>query len=311
MTHSGLVDGIRLTSDHSSRDGRRVRKFIVHHAATTSLNGILSLFQPGGRTVSANYALGGDGKLICAVDEDRRAWTSSSPQDDGEAITIEVANSRSGDPWPVSDASFNVLARLIADVSERYGFEINDNTVLTHQELWARFRRSYPTACPGDLQRRKGELIALARSYRARPAFGGKGPQPLPVPKEDDMFDQDDDERLRRVEAKLDAMMEDRAASGGVQVYERVGAGPQEFMVVDHTLPPLESDPKQDGYRVTVDGIEGRLWARQYSGADKIPVHVNRDAYIAAQEWARARAAEYRAGQVALIREAMQPAAAS
>lgn len=124
-------------------------------------------------------------------------------------------------------------------------------------------------------------------------------------PKEDDMFDDDDDARLRRVEDKLDALMSDRAASGGVQVYERVGAGPQEWMVIDHTLPPLPDDPKQDGYRVTVDGTGARLWARQYSGADKIPVHVNRDEYIAAQEWARERAAEYRASQVALFREAI------
>lgn len=167
MTHSPLTNGIRLTSDHSSRDGRRPRKFIAHHAATNSLNGILSLFQPGGRTVSANYAMGNDGTLVLAVDEDRRAWTSSSVQDDGEAITIEIANARTGDPWPISAASFDKLARLIADVSIRYGFPINDDTVLTHQELWTRFRRSYPTACPGDIQRRKGELLGLANRYRS------------------------------------------------------------------------------------------------------------------------------------------------
>jgi len=77
----------------------------------------------------------------------------------------------------VSDVTFDKLAQLIADVAARHGFDINDDTVLTHQELWSRYRKSYPTACPGDLQRRKGELIRLARQYRqgAAPAWGGKG----------------------------------------------------------------------------------------------------------------------------------------
>jgi len=165
MTHSQLIDGVAITSDSDSRGGKKVSHFIVHHAATTSLNALLADFAPGGREVSANYALGADGTLILTVDEDRSAWTSASWYDD-ISITIEVCNDELGGSWPVSDASFDKLARLIADVSLRYGFPINDDTVLTHQELWTRFRESYPTACPGDLQRRKAELLALANQYR-------------------------------------------------------------------------------------------------------------------------------------------------
>lgn len=172
MTHSSLTNGIQLTSDSSPR-GSRIDRFIIHHAATTSLAAILSLFQPGGRTVSANYALGADGTLILAVDEDRRAWTSASSYWDGRAVTIEVANSYAGGSWPVSDAAFDKLARLIADVSLRYGFPINDDTILTHQELYIRYGDSYATACPGDLQRRKGELLASANRYRSSGTAGG------------------------------------------------------------------------------------------------------------------------------------------
>lgn len=178
MTYSSLTNGIQLTSDSSPRPGG-IDRFIIHHAATTSLSAILELFQPGGRTVSANYAMGSDGTLILAVDEDRRAWTSSSAYWDGRAVTIEVANSYAGDPWPVSDASFDNLARLIADVSIRYGFPINDDTVLTHQELYTRYGDSYPTACPGDLQRRKGELLALANHYRSGGAPAGGNTTPI------------------------------------------------------------------------------------------------------------------------------------
>lgn len=166
MTFSPLTNGIQLTADSSKRTAK-IDRFIVHHAATTSLAAILSLFQPGGRTVSANYALGNDGTLIGAVDEDRRAWTSSSATWDGRAVTIEVANSVAGGSWPVSDATFHKLARLIADVATRYGFPIDDNHVLTHQELYIRYGASYATSCPGDLQRRKPELLALARHYQA------------------------------------------------------------------------------------------------------------------------------------------------
>lgn len=177
MVHSPLTNGVQLTSDSSSRNGVKVDRFILHHAATTSLAAILALFQPGGRTVSANYAMGNDGTLILAVDETRRAWTSSSAQWDGRAITIEVANSSTGGSWPVSDATFDKLARLIADVATRYNFPINDNTLLTHQELYRRYGASYPTACPGDMQRRKAELINKANYYKAFPSTpaGGGG----------------------------------------------------------------------------------------------------------------------------------------
>lgn len=178
MTHSKLTTRIDLTSDSSSRNGRKIDRFIVHHAATTSLAAILSLFKPGGRTVSANYALKDD-TLVCTVDEDRRAWTSSSAEWDGRAVTIEVANSAARDPWPVSDKSFDKLARLIADVATRYRFPIDDTHVITHQELYTRYGDSYATACPGDLQRRKAELLALARKH----ATGKPVPAPKPAPK--------------------------------------------------------------------------------------------------------------------------------
>lgn len=166
MTHSKLTTRVALTSDSDSRGGVKIDRFIIHHAATTSLAAILSLFQPGGREVSANYALK-DRELVATVDETRRAWTSGSQYWDSRAVTIEVANSTAGNHWPVSNASFDTLARLIADVAARYGFPIDDTHVLTHQELYTRYGASYATACPGDLQRRKPELLTLAKKYAA------------------------------------------------------------------------------------------------------------------------------------------------
>lgn len=181
MTHSALTTGIQLTSDSDSRNGVGVDHFIIHHAATTSLNALLADFAPGGREVSANYGLK-DRDLVLAVDEDRRAWTSASSAWDGRSITIEVCNSEAGGSWPVSDATFDTLARLIADCARRYRFPINDDAVLTHQELYTRFGASYATACPGDLERRKPELLALANKYWAQ--GGSPASKPTPKPKE-------------------------------------------------------------------------------------------------------------------------------
>jgi hypothetical protein len=283
MTHSPLTNGVQITSDSSPRTSR-VDRFIVHHAATTSLATILGLFQPGGRTVSANYALGNDGTLILAVDEDRRAWTSSSATWDGRAVTIEVANSVAGGAYPVSDATFDKLARLIADVATRYGFPINDETVLTHQELWIRYRASYATSCPGDLQRRKAELLGKANYYRA---FGStpSAPTKPALPKGNTM--------------------------GHRQYYARVDNGQDsgEWMIggVD-----LFDDPTNDpgasgyytrpGYWVTEDLDVALRWAHQYSyyPPETRAVRLERDDYIAQQAMLRDAHEQWKKGVYAL-----------
>ena len=38
MTHSALATGTQWTTECSSRDGHKIDRFIIHHAATTSLN---------------------------------------------------------------------------------------------------------------------------------------------------------------------------------------------------------------------------------------------------------------------------------
>lgn len=185
-TFSPLIVGTYESTDRDSRRGVAIDTFIIHHSADTNQNNVLAAMQPGGRDVSANYSLK-DRNLVGVVGEEWRAWTSGSPDDGGagaawdrRSITIEVCNSQMGGTWPVSDATFDTLARLIADWARRYGQPINDDRVLTHQELWRRFHASYPTACPGDLERRKGELLALANKYWAE----GNAPKPPAKPKE-------------------------------------------------------------------------------------------------------------------------------
>ena len=116
------------------------------------------------------------------------------------------------------------------------------------------------------------------------------------------MFDADADARLERIEKDVAALLRDRTPSGGVQIYQRDEPGmSQEWMIVDPTFAPLASDSKQTGYRITSDGALARVWARQYSGVDKVPVSVSRADYIAAQEWARGRHGEWAAAIKAAV----------
>ena len=149
-----------------SRNGAKLDRFIVHHGATTGWQNLKDTLSGSGREVSANYTIG-NGETVGNVDEAYRAFTTGAASWDSRAVTVEVKNSTADPNWQVAENDFHALAKLIADVSIRYGFEINDNTVLTHQEINLRYGASYSTACPGGLQRRKAELLALANRYRA------------------------------------------------------------------------------------------------------------------------------------------------
>jgi Membrane proteins related to metalloendopeptidases len=70
----------------------------------------------------------------------------------------------------------------------------------------------------------------------------------------------------------------------------------------------------EGGYKVTLDINVARRWGRQYSGIDPqgtAPVRLNRDDYIAQQVFLKAENAEWKAQQVAIIRQALGAAAPS
>lgn len=166
MGFSSLITDRVSTHQKGSRAGKKIDRFVVHHAASTSHDAVVKMMTSGSRKVSSNYVV--SQRITGVVDENDRAWTSSSPTYDGHGVTVEVIND-STKGWTVSPLTFTNLAKLIADVATRHRFAINDTTVVTHQEIYKRTngKESYATACPGDLQRRKAELITLARLYQS------------------------------------------------------------------------------------------------------------------------------------------------
>ena len=146
------------------RKGYKVCKITPHHMAGV-LTGqqCANLFQNPNRKASANYCIGVDGSIVCSVDEENRAWTSSNWLNDCQAITIEVSNNEYGEPWGISDASWSALVSLCVDICRRYGFRLNydgtPNGSLTRHDMFAN------TNCPGQtLGSRLNELETIVNN---------------------------------------------------------------------------------------------------------------------------------------------------
>ena len=141
------------------RKGCKVCKITPHH-----MSGVLSgeqcarIFQNSKRNASANYCIGVNGDIVCSVEEENRAWTSSSSWNDCRAITIEVSNNKMGGKWTVSNASWKSLVKLCVDICKRYKFRLTyDGTKygsLTRHNFYSN------TDCPGPyLQSKFPQLV--------------------------------------------------------------------------------------------------------------------------------------------------------
>ena len=182
MTHSPLTNQIRLSSQHSSREGARIDTFLIHHQAGTNDDAVIAAMISGSRKVSANYTIRSDGRLTCVVDEDLRAWTSGSTEDGGKgaawdrrAITVEIENAGGEPNWPISDAAIEKAALLLLDLEKRYAIA----NVLGHRDLWEKFRASYATYCPGPDTVAK--IVAKATELRGGAAPSAPAPS-TPAP---------------------------------------------------------------------------------------------------------------------------------
>lgn len=145
----------QLTTDCSARTAGPLNMIVLHHAATASLQAILTLFAPGGRQVSAHRAIK-DGQNVETVPEAKRAWSLADAYWDSRAFTVECAN-ESTTGWTISAASHETLAQQCASWARRYGFPIVRTgdpkgwTLLGHREVYSIHGGSYATACPGGM----------------------------------------------------------------------------------------------------------------------------------------------------------------
>lgn len=181
MSNSSLVSVRRWSPNYSSRDGARIDKITVHHAAMVgSAAAIGNVFASRSRQASSTYGIGVSGEIGQYVDEKYRPWTSSSYANDRRAVTIEVANSAAGGDWPVSGASWNSLVNLCVDICRRNGISRLNWTGTSSGNLTCHYMFA-ATACPGPyLKARMGQLAneVNAKLGSGAPVTGGGGTAP-------------------------------------------------------------------------------------------------------------------------------------
>lgn len=170
-----MITRLVPSSEYGQRS-ERVSHVVLHHAATTSLAAIERLMEPGGRTVSAHYAVKDDQRVL-KVPLTHRAFSLASKLWDSKAVTVECAN-ESAAGWTISARSHETLAQIVADTASDFGFYPHRDgapstwTVLGHREVYTIHGASYPTACPGAM-----DLDGVTR--RAQQILAGTGAPPI------------------------------------------------------------------------------------------------------------------------------------
>ncbi len=174
-TNSPLVSYTRISPFRNSPRDNRINRITIHHmAGVNTVESFGNIVNTPGRDMSSNYAIGNDGRIGLFCPESDRSWCSSSPLNDNQAITIEVSNSAYGDDtgWPISDAAYNSLIRLCADICRRNNiakleFREDATGTLTYHYQFAL------TQCPGpwikshtaDICSRVNSLIGQSGIY--------------------------------------------------------------------------------------------------------------------------------------------------
>lgn len=174
MSNSSLVT-VRVpahTSNYTKGRNTKITDITIHHMA-----GVLSaeqcggIFARAGRNGSSHYGIGNGGEIGQYVNEEDTAWCNSNWPSNCRSVTIETSNSATGGEWPVGDAAYNSLIKLVADIAKRNGL----GTLVAGKNLtWHSMFAS--TTCPGDYLRARISDIA----NKANAINSGDTPTPTP-----------------------------------------------------------------------------------------------------------------------------------
>lgn len=122
-TNSPLVTYTNITNHKTSPRTHAIDTITIHClvAQWTAKKGC-DFFVNTDKECSANYVVGNDGSIGLSVEEKDRSWCSSNATNDHRAVTIEVA-SDIAEPYAVTDAAYNALIKLVADICKRNGIK--------------------------------------------------------------------------------------------------------------------------------------------------------------------------------------------
>ena len=168
MSNSPLATYRKISPNRSAPRNHKIDTVTVHCIVGqwTAKQGC-DFFANPARQCSANYVVGRDGSIGISVDECDRSWCSSSRTNDNRAITIEVASDTTH-PYAVTDAAYNALIELLADICKRNGIpELRwkaDKNLIGHpdQQNMTVHRWFANKACPGEYLYSRHSAIAAA-----------------------------------------------------------------------------------------------------------------------------------------------------
>ena len=167
MSNSSLATYTNISGNNTSPRNHVIDTITIHCIVGqwTAKQGC-DYFATTDRKCSANYVVGKDGSIGLSVDEADRSWCSSNAANDNRAVTIEVASDTT-DPYAVTDAAYNALVQLVADICKRNGIkelkwkadksligQVDKQNMTVHRWFAAK-------ACPGEyLYSRHGDIAA-------------------------------------------------------------------------------------------------------------------------------------------------------
>ena len=159
--NSSLIDYIYLSPNADFPRGSEIRKITIHHmAGDLALEDLGETFSRRDRRASSNYAIDTKGRVALYVEEENRAWTSSSRENDDQAVTIEVANDELGGDWHVSEEAYEALLDLVVDICSRNGIDQLRFTGDADGNLTIHKMFSNETECPGPYLEGRMEEIS-------------------------------------------------------------------------------------------------------------------------------------------------------
>ena len=154
MTYSGLAnEGFYECYCHDDGRTGTICKITPHYWANdgngASNSSIVDMWNNNidTRPASSNYLIDDRGSILCAVEEENRAWTSSNFENDSIALTIEVST-LSNNTGEITYDAWASLVKLCTDICHRYNFTLNytgesDGSLTFHYMFSA-------TDCPGQ-----------------------------------------------------------------------------------------------------------------------------------------------------------------
>ena len=168
MSNSSLVNYKRLSPNHSGARNHKIDTISIHcMAGNLTVEQCGRLFADPKIQASSNYGIGSDGRIALYVEEKNRSWCTSSAMNDNRAVTIEVANTVGYEPYPVSEAAYNSLIKLLVDICKRNGipelrWKADPNLIgNTAQQNMTVHRWFANKSCPGTwLYQHHGQIAA-------------------------------------------------------------------------------------------------------------------------------------------------------